>query len=483
MSSALPDPTAPTTTHGGAEPATGFSSEGSILTSLTDAVIAVDTDWAIRYVNRSARKLLENASGGYRGRLLWEVLPPAVAVPVGGKPVALEQLLRRAAASQASVRVEVQIPERGLWLKVQSDTLDDGSVIIVRDVTDSRAAQSALRSAEARHRAILNAVPDLILWVDTDGHVVDAEPAATPNLHPNPSELMGRHLSDTLPAGASTQLLQALAAADEAAPVTTEYSLAQGFFEARLVPAGERGAIIVVRDITERRALEQAVLNAGDEERRRIGRDLHDGLASHLTGVAMLASRLARDCRRDQSIAAEHLDELSELIREGVRQARLLAHGLNPVMLEQKGLCSALHALAESSRIVGDVDCMFAGACSISGSTAPDDCLEHFPQIEAPAATHLLRIAQEAVHNARRHAEPSRVTITLGTGWGHLFIGIKDDGRGMDPETPPGMGMHVMRYRAHLIGATLDIVSSPGTGTTVTCDLPIAALGHHETTD
>jgi two-component system, LuxR family, sensor kinase FixL len=456
---------------GGDAPSTGT------VTGHVDAVIEVDHDWTIRYANRTAGGFLHEAPDTLAGRSLWDVLPAAATVQAAGAEAPLAEQIRRAASGGGPVRLEIQLPERGQWLKIQMDPLDDGLVVILRDVTESRAAKLALERAEARHRAILNAVPDLILWVSPEGLVVDAEPAALPTGHPTASELMGRHLSEALPPKAAGRILQALAAGDDVMPVAIEYSLAHGSFEARVVPAGERGAIVVVRDITERHALERAVLNAGDEERRRIGRDLHDGLASHLTGVAMLASRLARDCRRDRAVEAENLDELAALIREGVRQARLLAHGLNPVMLEQEGICSALHALAESSQIVGDVECSFVGGSTLDRRTAPDGCQEFFPPVEAPVATHLLRIAQEAVHNARRHAEASRITISLGYGWDHLFLGIQDDGRGLPPGTPEGMGMHVMRYRAQLIGARLHIDSRPGGGTTVTCDLPLPAAG------
>ena len=228
------------------------------------------------------------------------------------------------------------------------------------------------------------------------------------------------------------------------------------------------GAVYVNRDITAQKkaeaalkALEREVLDISHREQRRIGRDLHDGLGAHLTGIAMVCRTLARRAEKGKTVSQEELNNVANLVQEGITEARRLARGLNPVKLEREGLTSALHELASMIQTRSGVPCTFASE-------------KNLPDLDGEITTQLYRIAQEAAHNALKHARPGTVSIRLGREDDHLVLSVQDDGIGLPPDHPTseGMGLRVMQYRARMIGATVDVRSAPGSGTLMRCALP-----------
>jgi PAS domain S-box-containing protein len=227
---------------------------------------------------------------------------------------------------------------------------------------------------------------------------------------------------------------------------------------AGLVSSGE--------DVTERRAseeerrrLEREILEVSEQERRRIGVDLHDGLASHLSGLSMLARALADDAAAGLGVRTEDLEEIVGLAREGAEQARALARGLSPVTLEPAGLGAALRALAESTTHLSGIACAFT---EFGGVTT----------LGAETVTQFYWIAREAVTNAVRHAGASRIGIQLCDCGKALGVRVRDDGKGMAADTGgSGIGIDIMRYRANAIGASLRFEEATGGGVRVTCIL------------
>ena len=224
----------------------------------------------------------------------------------------------------------------------------------------------------------------------------------------------------------------------------------------------------IVRDLSERRALEQEVLRVSDEERRRIGQDLHDGLGQMLSGIALISSGLARKMRPAAPDAAEDVEEIAGLVREADTYARTLARSLVPVELAQGGLPGALERLADSARRLFGLD------VALTLGAGLDD-------LHIDVALHLYRIAQEAVSNAVRHGGAAHVTLSLTTDAHATRLTVADDGKGFAPsasERPGpdrpgtdrparGLGLRIMQHRARLIGASLEVTGAPGQGVTV----------------
>jgi PAS domain S-box-containing protein len=211
------------------------------------------------------------------------------------------------------------------------------------------------------------------------------------------------------------------------------------------------------RDITERLALEREILNISKREQRRIGEDLHDGLGQQLTAIELMCSSLQNDLPASQPKLKDQAAKMDQFLREAIRQTRVLARDLTGFKLTAHGLPAALAELAQNISAVGRVQCRLVCPAPVSFN---------IPTV----AGHLYRIAQEAVHNAVKHAQASRVTIRL-TQQGVTCLQVADDGQGWPHPIPPkpGMGLRVMKHRASIIGAQLQVESQPSRGVTVTC--------------
>jgi PAS domain S-box-containing protein len=217
-------------------------------------------------------------------------------------------------------------------------------------------------------------------------------------------------------------------------------------------------------DITEREQLERALLEISAREQRRIGQDLHDGLGQHLTGIAFMAKVHEAKLAEKQVPDAADAAKLVKLVNEAIHKTRILARGLLPVVSESQGLMSALQVWAS------EVEDLFGISCAFQCET---DVLIH----DDTMATHLYHIAQEAVNNAIKHGQAKNTLIRLSSqnGWGTLQI--NDDGTGIqeDRSSSQGMGLHIMSYRAGMIGGRLDVHPSSPRGTCVTCIFPLAS--------
>ena len=194
----------------------------------------------------------------------------------------------------------------------------------------------------------------------------------------------------------------------------------------------------------ERSRLLRRLLLVQEEERRRVGRELHDDLGAELT-AALLALKTG------------HPEAARERIRSAMATVRRVARALRPQALEELGLEGALRALLEGTGLPFE----------LAVDTGRLD-----PLVELVA----FRVLQEAVTNAVRHGEPRRLTLRLAREGDRLLGELVDDGRGFDPAaTPPGVGLVGMRERVEQLGGELAVESRPGAGTRVRFSLPLEA--------
>jgi signal transduction histidine kinase len=201
----------------------------------------------------------------------------------------------------------------------------------------------------------------------------------------------------------------------------------------------------------ERCSLERALLEVSEREQRRIGHDLHDSLGQHLTSAA-LAGQVLTDKLHDRGMTeANDSQALVRLIEEGIDLARSLARGLAPVELDTLGLTATLRELARTTSIRARIPCVF-------------EVRDDLHPVSSDSVVHLFRIAQEAVTNAIRHSSASSIRISLKNSTAGLELDVWDNGRGIPVAPTPvgGMGMHIMRHRAKMIGAAFSVISAPG---------------------
>ncbi len=218
-----------------------------------------------------------------------------------------------------------------------------------------------------------------------------------------------------------------------------------------------------IRDITARKhsEVERAVLHTVEEEQRRIGQDLHDGLCQQLTGIALLTRALTRKLLVEAPNCSSAAAEIAGLIVQSIEQTRDLARGLSPAEIEVAGLVYALQKLANSISRLYTVSCQF-----VHSESTDIQCLS-----ESILANHLYGIVQEAVTNAIQHGKANHVVIKLDVVKQRGLLTIEDDGIGfnVNAEDMPGFGLHSMRYRGRLIGAGIEITRAKAGGTIITC--------------
>jgi signal transduction histidine kinase len=219
-----------------------------------------------------------------------------------------------------------------------------------------------------------------------------------------------------------------------------------------------------VHDVSERRQLESALLDAVGREQRRFGTDLHDGLGQELTGLSLLLSALAKTARTAGSPLAADLEQAQEVTQFALQSCRKIAQGLSPFGPAEGGLVGALRDLV--ARLRGQsgphVDIAVSEVSLLGLSPSVSD--------------HLYRIAQEAVSNALKHAHANSIRIALDVEQEHVRLEICDDGSGVRDvgRQISGLGLRTMQYRASMIGAHFEIVSIHPSGTRVICDCPRA---------
>ncbi len=202
------------------------------------------------------------------------------------------------------------------------------------------------------------------------------------------------------------------------------------------------------------------------EERDRISRELHDAVSQKLFSLRLTADAAATLVTRgrpdDVTRAAEELATVRRLAAEAADELRAIVVGLRPAELAGDGLDLALRKQVELlDRVHGPAVRFTAGPV---------------PRLTAPREEAAYRIAQEALHNALRHADPSTVDVSLGVADGSLWLEVSDDGRGFDPGAPGDaagrLGLASMRERARKVGGVVTVRSRPGTGTTVRLTVP-----------
>jgi len=336
-----------------------------------------------------------------------------------------------------------------------------------------RTALEALAASERSKSALLEAVPDVVLQIDRRRICRLVHVPVSVDLPTLTASLKGRSLDAALPP------LAARALADRIS-LTRESEVAQRFeitlaaadgerrLEARIALAGLDDVLVLLRDITEQRALEREVVDIASLERRSIGRDLHDGLCQDLAGLSLLVSSMTQRAKSSGPSAVDpaQLAGVGEFIERALRESRQIARALHPIALEEDGLESALGELARSIEALYGVDCV----AEVEVGDWP---------LSIATATELYRIAQEAASNAARHSGASSIELRLTDEDGHLILSIIDDGVGLAQGRPTtrggGMGLRIMEHRAHVIGAWLRVESREESGTTVTCELPNAA--------
>ncbi len=215
----------------------------------------------------------------------------------------------------------------------------------------------------------------------------------------------------------------------------------------------------LLQEVEDRKHLEKELLSIIERERQRTGQELHDSIGQQLTGIAFMMEVLAGKLS-DKSLGeqASYAERINERVGQAAEKTRKLARGLHPVDFDRNGLPSALQELAANTEE------LFGVSCSLK-------CDEAVSVGDVTAAINLYRIAQEAITNAVKHADATKITIDLASHNDRLALTVENDGLefAAGSKDEGGMGLKIMHHRAEVINGSLDICRGADGGTIVTC--------------
>lgn len=341
-------------------------------------------------------------------------------------------------------------------------------------IAQQELAQTAVKDSEERLRAILETAVEGIITIDERGIVESVNTAAEDIFGYSAREIIGRNVSMLMPSphreAHDTYLMNYLRTGHakiigigrEVSGRRKDGSIFPMELSVSEVKLAQRRMFTgFIRDITERKQLEKEILEISDREQRRIGQDLHDGLCQHLAGIELMSQVLAQKLAGKSKVHAQQVNEIASHVRDAISHTRSLARGLSPVTIESEGLMSALNELADNTEKIFRVQCR----CDFDEPVAIHD---------HATATHLFRIAQEAVSNAIKHGQARRLVISLRKVRGRVVLKVSDNGTGFPKRRPKnkGMGLRIMQSRAGMIGGTIAIEPNPGGGVNVSCAVP-----------
>lgn len=363
-----------------------------------------------------------------------------------------------------------------VWVNVNMTVIRDAAgkplrtMATVEDITERIASVQKLRQLSQA----VEQSPSSIIITDTEGNIQYVNPKFT--------AITGYSSADVV--GTNPRILKSLKTAPETYKALwdtiTDGREWHGEFHSRkkngdlfrelasISAITDRNGVItsflaVKEDITERSRLEGEILQISEREQCRVGQDLHDGICQNLTGIKFLTEALKRNLGENNlrpAAASAAAAAIAKHIQGAIQEAHNLATGLYPVRIEENGLMSALEDLAADTAGRFHIACKFE--CDVP---------VHFP--DNLAATHLYRIAQEAVSNAIKHGKAKNVVIHLSEDGERVTLSVEDDGNGGLKKTKsPGMGLKTMNYRARSIGGALETRRRPRGGFILTCSFP-----------
>lgn len=349
---------------------------------------------------------------------------------------------------------------------------------IATEIPAHEIANARLTESQAMTEAILEKAVEGIISIDKKGNIMAFNKAAEEMFGYEVQEVLGQNVNILMPSPyreehdhylenyhqtgekkiiGITREVRGMKKNGQVFPI--ELSVSEINFLGETVYTG------LVRDISEKRRLENEILDIVEAERRKIGHELHDGLGQMLSGIGLISQTLARKLKSNRLPGSDEVLEITNMIKEADEYVRELSHGLVFIDLEHYGFEAALRRLCDRIENLSEIRCNYE---------FQNDGNRIFE--EESMSMHLYRIAQEAIHNALKHSGASEINVACNAKKYSLELIIDDNGAGFSgteaEKNKSGIGISTMLHRAHILGGDLSIRKIKSGGTVVRCTIP-----------
>ncbi|TRZ65150.1 MAG: PAS domain-containing sensor histidine kinase, partial [Rhodocyclaceae bacterium] len=358
-------------------------------------------------------------------------------------------------------------------------------VCFVRNITERKKAEAALRDEKERIETILDTVADPIFVKDDDHRIVLANPAFYEMFASDKSAVIGKTLAEAVPADERQHFLEVdRQVLDTGLPDLREETLTVGGFTRTIVTRKTRlalnggGKYLVgsIHDITEPKRLELAlqqsnqemqglarsVLETREEDRRKIARELHDDLGHRVTSISMDLGKLESKLLASESEAKALMPAILDQVYQFADATRRICEDLRPGMLDALGLPAAIESHVDSFAARTGIPCELV--------MSHDDFA-----VDAKVGINLFRILQEALNNATKYSKATKILVTLQFAEHEISLVVEDNGIGLveaGNDGRIGFGLLGMRERVNTLNGQLSISSEPGRGVRIEVVIP-----------
>jgi PAS domain S-box-containing protein len=367
-------------------------------------------------------------------------------------------------------------------MESKATTHEDAAVATVTQGLDA--------DLELRVSDILEALPSYVLLVDEGHRILQANSAVREQLGLSPEEVVGKYCPKVVHGVDGPFHGCPLEEAVEKGQAVEREILEQEsgrWIKSAIYPTrshtrdGSRIYLHMVSDITDikqsdaqlrasreqLRELSRFLESVREEERTRMAREIHDELGQTLTALKIDLSWLAKRLPEDQELLLKKTESMYELVGGAIQRVKKISAELRPGVLDDLGLADAIEwQTQEFSKLTG---------ISVKYSASPEDMV-----LDRDRSTAIFRICQEALTNVVRHADATRVTVSLRKGAGRVSLKVSDNGKGIEESQilhPRAFGLIGMRERTRYWGGEVKISGAPGKGTVVAVSIPLAKPG------
>jgi PAS domain S-box-containing protein len=457
-----------------------------VLENLEEMIVVVNRDYRILMANRAYLNFRRIRREQVVGCLVHEVVRPEV-FERELKP-RLDQCLQNHIVKFEMTCSYPHLGERNLFVSyfpIVGSSGVERVASVLQDITERKRAHELIRQERDRAQSYLDIADVILLALDLQGRITLINRKGCAMLGCEESELLGRDWVDTcLPARIRDELRACFRGLLGGNQTSIENPVVTSSGEERMIAwrnsvlrdgAGQViGTLSSGEDITERKKFESALrrlsgrlLQAQDDERRKVARELHDGIGTYVSGLSLALGKIRTFLDETNPEHRRALSECRELIQAAGGEIRSISYLLYPPTIEALGLESAIEWLVR-------------GFSSRSGIIISLQLATDLGRLKAETELTLFRVTQEALNNVYRHSGSSTAAVRLFRESENVVLEIADQGQGMRPlpvgSTPEfTVGISGMRERVEDVGGKFSVESVPGEGCTVRAALPLAS--------